>query len=181
MRIAIAGSHRSGKSSLAEGLLQRLQGYVLVEEPYAHMVEDGYEFSDPPTAEEFMDQLHCCLASIAASGRQTLFDRSPVDFLAYALALSRRSRPHALEEWLDLCREGIEKLDAIVFCPIEEPDRIVIPQGEHRKLRRRTNDALWELIVEDRFDLMGETTIIEVQGDLSTRVETALRLLESAH
>jgi AAA domain len=51
MRIAISGSHRTGKSTLIAALAESLSKYTTVDEPYHLMEEDGYEFSHPPSVE----------------------------------------------------------------------------------------------------------------------------------
>jgi hypothetical protein len=47
MRIAISGSHRTGKSTLIEELAVSLPEYSTVEEPYHLLEEDGHEVSHP--------------------------------------------------------------------------------------------------------------------------------------
>lgn len=58
MRIAISGTHFSGKSTLVSSLLKQLPSYVSVGEPYHLLEEEGYGFSDPPSVEDFEQQLN---------------------------------------------------------------------------------------------------------------------------
>lgn len=57
MRIAFSGAHRVGKSTLIEALAARLPGYRTYDEPYHLLEEEGHDFSDPPTPEDFERQL----------------------------------------------------------------------------------------------------------------------------
>ena len=53
MRIAFSGAHFTGKTSLIEALSKKFKSYEVFEEPYYVMEEDGYEFSDPPSVDDF--------------------------------------------------------------------------------------------------------------------------------
>jgi uridine kinase len=46
VRIAISGTHFSGKSTLVGGLSDALPTYSIVEEPYVLLAEEGYEFAE---------------------------------------------------------------------------------------------------------------------------------------
>jgi hypothetical protein len=65
MRIAVSGTHRAGKSTLVEELANHLPKHVMVDEPYHLMVEDGYEFSHPPSLEDFEAQLERSLLELS--------------------------------------------------------------------------------------------------------------------
>src|SRR5687767_13237899 len=87
MRIAVSGTHAVGKSTLIEELAARLLDHSVVEEPYYLLEEDGYEFSVPPTLDEFRLQLRRSIACLATKQRNVLFDRCPLDFLGYLATL----------------------------------------------------------------------------------------------
>lgn len=176
MRIAIAGTHYSGKTTLAGRLAEVSPGYVVVDEPYHSMVEDGFEFEEPPSVEEFFAQLQVSHAAIAESSERTLFDRSPLDFLAYALCVSAGSVD--LEDWTDHCAEALVGLDAIIFCPIEEPDRIAAPSEADRRLRRRVDKKLQRLVLDDDLGLLTDIRVLEVRGTLEQRVAQSRTLLD---
>src|ERR1041384_2990821 len=85
MRIAFSGSHRVGKTTLVERVAERLPQYETVDEPYYLLEEDGYEAAEVPTIEDFEAQLVRSFAALGEPGRDVLFDRCPVDVLAYLL------------------------------------------------------------------------------------------------
>src|SRR5687767_9937679 len=85
MRIAVSGTHFSGKSTLVEELAAALPAYSTVEEPYYLLEEEGHEFADPPSVEDFELQLERSIASLKAREPDVIFDRCPADFLGYLL------------------------------------------------------------------------------------------------
>lgn len=175
MRIAIAGTHFSGKTTLVHALADRLGGHHRLQEPYVYMVEGGYTFSDPPSVEDYDEQL-ATLSDFLSDNEDTIFDRSPLDFLAYAQSVPRGPAVN-LARWRDVCEYPMSLVDVIVYCPIETPDRITVPLGESRKFRRRVDEKLRELVVEDTLDLIGDITVIEVSGSVDERVEQVLSVL----
>jgi predicted ATPase len=172
MRIAFAGTHRTGKTTLLEAVHARLPAYQHVEEPYRWLEDEGHEFSDPPSAEDFERQLRRSIDSIAESGPRTLFDRCPLDLVAYLQAIDE---DFAIDDWLDDIRAGMATLDLVVLVSIEAPDRIALPSHEDRRLRRRVDDRLRTLLLDDPYDFDPE--VLEVAGTLDNRVAQVIRAL----
>jgi len=61
MRVAISGSHATGKSTLIAELSTLLPHYTIVEEPYYGLLENGYVFADdlPPEDYETSSSIRC--------------------------------------------------------------------------------------------------------------------------
>lgn len=171
MRIAIAGSHRVGKSALVDELAAALPGYATVDEPYQTMTEDGHEFADPPSREDFEAQLAHALATLAEAGPRVLFDRSPVDLLAYLTEHDEADDGDG-DAWLPRVQAAVEALDLIVFVPIEAPDRIADAEDEHPAWRRRVDARLRALLVEG--ELGADVEVLEVHGSLARRAQAVL-------
>ncbi len=165
MRIAVAGTHRVGKTTLVEALASRLHGYAAFDEPYRVLEEEGYEFADPPTVEDFEHQLRQSLKMIEDAPAKALFDRCPLDVLAYAEEL----------EIYDEIRDAIEVIDLMVFVPIEVPERIVFGTHEDRRLRARVDERLRSLVLDDALGLGLDA--IEVTGTVEARVQQVLAAL----
>ncbi|MGE0548282.1 MAG: ATP-binding protein [Kofleriaceae bacterium] len=172
MRVAVSGAHRTGKTTLIEQLSGVVAGYATFDEPYRLLEADGYEFSDPPALEDFEQQLQCSLEIIAEAPRRALIDRCPLDFLAYMQAIDPDV---AVDSWLDDVREAVEALDLIVMVPIERPDRIVIGRDEHPRLRRRVDELLHTLVLEDSLGFGAE--VLEVSGSLDDRIRAVVAAL----
>jgi cytidylate kinase len=155
VRIAISGSHRVGKTTLAEALVDALPGYELVPEPYHQLEEQGYEFEEIPSLEDFERQLDRSIQNVSESGPNVVFDRCPLDILGYLLT-------HA---------------DADVFVPIEDPDRVAVPRAEAR-LRAEVDDVLRDIVEGDSYDL--ELDVIAVEGTAAARLRQVVEGVRSS-
>lgn len=171
MRIAISGAHRTGKTSLAEELGRCLPGYEVIDEPYYLLAEEGYEFEEMPSLEDFELQLERSIESILGSGADQIFDRCPADIVAYLLTHPQSDR-FDLAGCLPRVRSAMEHLDLIVFVPIEEPDRMALLEPADHELRQRVDETIREIVLADRFDLDQET--IEVGGSVRDRARQVL-------
>ena len=171
MRIAISGTHFSGKSTLVDALSEVLPQYTTVEESYHQLAEEGYEFAELPSVEDFELMLERSIENLAGSEQNVIFDRCPADILGYLLSYID-VEAFDLEEWLPRVRSAISKLDLIVFLPIEKPDRIVLPLSQDAEYRQRVDEKLQEIIMENIFDF--EVDVLEVTGSPQTRVGQVL-------
>ncbi|HWM91535.1 MAG TPA: AAA family ATPase [Thermoanaerobaculia bacterium] len=178
MRIAISGTHRSGKSTLLEDLAEVLPAYTAIEEPYHQLAEEGYEFAEAPSLEDFVEQLERSILCLQESEADILFDRCPADFLGYLLA-HEDSEAFDIEDWLPRVRAAVQTLDLIVFVPVEGRDRIALSASEDNAFRLDVDDRLRTVLFEDPYDLHAE--VLEVAGDRKTRVKQVLeRIKEQA-
>jgi predicted ATPase len=171
MRISISGTHFSGKSTLVEALFEVLPMYTTVEEPYYLLQEEGHEFAELPSIEDFELQLERSLESLDESPPNVIFDRCPTDILGYLLTHTE-IEAFDLNKWLPRVKTAIRKLDLVVFLPIENPDRIVLPFSQDAIYRQRVDDKLQEIILENIFDF--EMEVIEVSGSPQKRVKQVL-------
>jgi predicted ATPase len=171
MRIAVSGAHRTGKTTLIEELSRALPSYGVVEEPYYLLEEEGHEFAEMPSLDDFELQLERSIQCVEDSEDDQLFDRCPADMLAYLIA-HRDSDGFDVEVWLPRLESAMRRLDLIVFVPIEHPDRVIVSDPEDRELRRRVDEELREIVVEDRWSFGLEA--IEVTGILRERARQVL-------
>ena len=176
MRIAISGTHRVGKTSLAEALVSALPGYELVPEPYYALEEEGHEFGEMPSVDDFVLQLQRSLASVAQSEPNTIFDRCPLDIVAY---IQTHQDAHAFDDdaWSSRVREAMAMLSLVVVVPIEQPDRIEVPRDE-RRLRAAVDERLADLVLDDRF--AEDLEVLQVAGSLQSRLLQVLAVATAA-
>jgi hypothetical protein len=173
MRIAISGTHRSGKSTLVETLSALLPKYTAIDEPYNAMVEDGYDFCHPPSLEDFEAQLEHSMESLREGGADALFDRCPVDFLGY-ISIHEDAGSFDFGHWLPRVRAAIQTLDLIVLVPIEARDRIAFsPSDDDEGSREAVDEKLKEIWLEDPFELGVE--VLEVGGGPEGRARAVLQ------
>jgi predicted ATPase len=177
MRIAVTGTHRVGKSTLIEALEERLADYRVVDEPYHLLEEEGYEFTSPPSLEDFLEQLRRSMELLEEEegARDVLFDRCPVDFLGYLLT-HEEAESFDQEEWLARIRSTLQTLDFVIFVPIEERDRIPLPAHEDPELREKVDEKLAGMLLDDPLELGVE--VLPVHGSLSARVTQVLERLK---
>lgn len=161
MKIAITGAHRVGKTTLAEQLNESLSDHELYPEPYFELEEAGYTFPEIPTSEDYLTQLEYAIKQIAKSGDKVIFDRCPLDLLAYMQVADDSLN---LQSTFDKVEQAMAEIDLVVFVPIEESDIIPCAEYELPKLRYLVNDLLCDLISD--FDI--ET--IEVHGNPAERL-----------
>jgi hypothetical protein len=165
MKISITGAHRVGKTTLAEKLQETLSDYKFRMEPYYELEELGYEFSDRPDVDDFLQQLEYSIQQIPKSDPNVIFDRCPIDFLAYIQALDETRNIQSLYNQVESIMTGI---DLLVFVPVEDPDLILCPVSEFPELRTKVNEILQDLILN-----FGIQTIT-VNGTLLNRRDQVL-------
>lgn len=170
MRIAITGAHKVGKTTLAEDLAEHLSGYTLNKEPYYELEESGYLFSEIPDVDDFIKQFEYSVQQIEEAGDNTIFDRCPIDILAYIHAIDQSRN---IESLFETAQTILSTIDLLVFVSIETPDLISNQQTDLPKLRYKVNDILdnwiWDLGID----------VIEVNGTVSNRREQLLNKINA--
>jgi hypothetical protein len=171
MRIAVSGAHRTGKTTLVEELVRLLPGHAAVDEPYYLLEEEGHEFAEMPCLEDFELQLEQSIEALDEGDENRVFDRCPADILAY-LITHDESEGFDLEPWLPRVRSAMARLDLVVFVPIEHPDRVPAADRDHPELRRRVDEELRDIVLEDRWEVGVEA--LEVTGSPTERARQVL-------
>src|SRR5688500_6223473 len=103
MRIAGSGSHSTGKSTLIAAFLDARPEYSYEPEAYEALADDiTLTSSGGPDAEGLELLLEYSVSAVAAAlpGARVVFERSPVDYLAYAAASRRSWPPGAAAEFI---------------------------------------------------------------------------------
>jgi len=134
-------------------------------------LEEGHEFAEMPSLEDIELQLERSIKSLAEEGTDRIFDRCPADILAY-LITHDDSEGFDVDAWLPRVRGAMERLDLIVFVPIENPDHVAIIEADHADLRRRVDEELRDILLDDRWGIGVE--VLEVSGTPQERVRQVL-------
>ena len=170
MRIAVTGTHKTGKTTLAEALSMVLPSYKTMPEPYHQLEEEGYEFSQMPGLEDFEQQLELSIKQICDRGEDIIFDRCPMDLLAY-ITSHEAAEMFDEEKWLPEIRNAMDQLDLIVFVPIETPDIIDATEDELPELRSSVDETLRDIIYDYH------PNVIEVSGTVPARLQNVLSVI----
>jgi predicted ATPase len=171
MRIAVCGTHGVGKSTLIDEFLKTHPAFTHEPEPYTVMVEDfGEEFSDEPGVDDFRRQLEFNIDRLRqhTPGENVIYERCPIDFLAYIDALGSVS----IAALLAPVSQAMKNLDLIVYLPLDK-DQIL--ESEYPKLQRAVDRRLSAMLLDDELGLIS-TRIVEAKGSTAQR----LRILEDA-
>jgi hypothetical protein len=148
-----------------------LPKWTFVDEAYYHLLEEGYEFGPTPTIDDVESQLRRSIDLIeAVSDPNVVFERCPVDYLAYLTAFDVETE--TLGYWFQESRDALASLDAVIFVPIERPDRIVIGTDDLPKLRHAVDVHLRNGLVEDYWGL--DVIVHESYGSPANRVAQVL-------
>lgn len=172
MRIAICGTHATGKSTLVADLAEALPGHTVVPEPYEILEERGYTFAHPPTLDDYVVQLRQALLSLRRASPNLIFERNPLDLAAYLLT-SPDADDFDLEAWRAPITRALATLDLIVALhpdPAHDPD---LP-AEEAAFRHAVDDTLRDLVNDDEFDLEGRVAVLTLDGPWVGRLHRAL-------
>jgi hypothetical protein len=181
MRIAVSGTHHTGKSSLVEALGERLPHHTMVAEPYEILEERGYAFEHPPSVEDYVVQLKQALASLRRRSPTVIFDRCPLDFLGYIYASPGAER-FDLEAWREPIARAMSGLDLVVLVRAD-PAHDPVMASDDAAFRLAVDDVLQDIVDGDCFDLCDGVEILVLDCPWGRRVEIVLEhinKLESA-
>lgn len=159
MRIAVCGAHRVGKTTLAESLHEALPEYEYKAEAYYELEEEGFAFSEIPSRDDYVTMLEHSVKQIPEAGENVIFDRCPLDMLAYIHAVSNGS--FEISSLYQKVQDVMNEIDLLVFVPIEKPDLIDCTDSDLPQLRKEVNDILSDLIWEfnsNTIEVTGSTT-----------------------
>src|SRR3990167_3198124 len=131
MNIAISGTHFMGKSTLIEDFIKIHPNYKCELEPYYQLQDEGVmELSLEPSFSNVAMQLNFSIDQLnkLSAEKNIIFDRCPIDFIAYALCLAEQGGfdiydTEVAEKFPDVT-EALNTLDLIVFLPIDKDSSI---------------------------------------------------------
>jgi hypothetical protein len=174
MRIGVSGTHGTGKTTLVAELCARLPGHTSVDEPYFLLEEDGYEFEFPPSTDDYRAQLTRSLLELRSPATRVIFDRTPLDFLAYLAAQGASIEAEADTSAL---RPALASLDLLIVVPITPETERVLPRAEMLRLRENMNGTMLDLLYSDPLEVLADVPVIELTGPLDGRPAAVLAAL----
>jgi energy-coupling factor transporter ATP-binding protein EcfA2 len=172
VRIAVSGTHGTGKSSLVEALGGHLPQHTTVPEPYEVLEERGYVFTHPPSVEDFVVQLKQSLITLRRRSPNVIFDRCPLDFVGY-IAAGPEAERFDLDAWRTPILQAMKSLDLVVALHADARHDPAIPVDD-AAVRRAVDEELRNIVDGDCFDLCDGIEILVLDGPWDRRVETVL-------
>jgi len=161
MRIAVSGTHGVGKSTLITEFLRLHPEFAHEPEPYQTLVEDyGEEFAAEPCVEDFLRQLEFNLERLGqhAAEENVIYERCPLDFVAYLRALNA----NISETLFERISDAMQQLEMIVYLPLNDASS----DDEFPKLRSAVDRNLSELL--DATNVV----VVEATGSTTQQVRT---------
>ena len=188
VRIAISGSHSLGKSTVVNDWVAAHDRYIREEEPYRALGLFGpYEilFRDSSTRLHNGIQLYYNISRVhryASSAADVIFDRAPVDYLAYSQFTADCHTTDIDDEFVSsmvpAVRESLDHLDILAFVPGSDRWPVEMEADGIRPVDlvyRDTVDEIFKQIYRDgRFDVMpatGAPLLVELEGPREQRIE----------
>lgn len=180
MRIAISGTHFIGKSTLIEDFIKKYPTYRCEIEPYYTLQDEfSMELSLEPSLDSLLEQLDYSLNQLneCANESDVIFDRCPVDFLAYAMCVLDQNfmniNDSELSEKFSEVKEALNQLDLIVFLPITKENPIAYTEENptYRIAVDKNFKKLYRDEIYDIFPTYDYPKIIEIWGDRLARIK----------
>ena len=159
MRIAVSGSHSTGKSTLIAAFVARRPQYVYEPEAYEVLADEITLIpSEGPDPEGLTALLEYTISVLAnhRPGASVIFERSPVDYLAYAGAsrsMTDTERADFMRVHVPAVRDSLRDLDLIVLLPVSRSGPIDARPGENERFRDRVDELLRRALIDDDHNL----------------------------
>ena len=188
MRVAISGSHGTGKSTLIAAFVDLRPEFRYEPEAYEALADDiPLTASEGPSPEGLQSLLDYTIAAISSHGSEAsvVFERSPIDYLAYAAACrdvwSGPTTREFLAAAVPAVRASLRHLDLIALLPVS--DAIRARPDEDERFRKRVDDRLRRALIDDDYDLFtagSAPRVVELSPLPERQLAELVRLTETA-
>lgn len=193
MRIAVSGTHSVGKSTFVWDFIKAHPDYIREEEPY-RALRANYNIKFGKDSTRFCNgiQLYQNISRVKQyhdSSSQVIFDRSPVDYIAYSLYTERYHKTDLdmafVESLIEPIREALEFIDLLIFVSINEKHPVEIEDDGIRPIdesyRSEVDDFFKQIYFENRYQVMpikNAPKLVELWGSREERVKKISQLLK---
>lgn len=187
MRIAVSGSHSLGKSTVVNDWVAGHPHFIREEEPYRVLGLHGpYEilFRDESTRLHNGIQLYYNISRVqryAASADDVIFDRAPIDYLAYSQYTADTECTDIddafVASMVPAVAESLDRLDIVAFVPKSDEWPVAMEADGIRPVGheyRNAVDSIFKQIYRDgRYGVLpaqGGPRVIELVGSREQRL-----------
>ena len=188
MRVAVSGSHSTGKSTLIAAFVDLRPEYRYEPEAYETLADEiPLTSSEGPSPEGLHSLLDYTIAAIRNHGpdASVVFERSPVDYLAYAAACRDAWSAPTTREFLAAAvpavRSSLRYLDMIALLPVSDVGAIRARPEEEARFRKRVDDRLRRALIDDDYDLFDDRDlprVVELSPLPARQIAELMRLTE---
>jgi AAA domain-containing protein len=189
MRVAVSGSHGTGKSTLIAAFLERRPRYAYEPEAFETLGDDiDLTSTEGPTPEGLQMLLEYTTRAVMlhGPGACVIYERSPVDYLAYAAASRdtwpKHVRARFIASHVPEVRASLRRLDLIALVPVSATGPVRARAQEGVRFRRRVDESLRRALIDDDYDLLGEVgspQVVELTAVPERQLLDLLRLTAS--
>jgi hypothetical protein len=188
MRVAVSGTHGVGKSTLIGAFLSRHPEYAHEPEAFEALADEiDLTESGAPTPEGLRILLEYTVSALQGRSAQAdvVFERSPIDYLAYAAASgsawSQGDKQRFLSAHSPAVRTSIRDLDLVAYLPLSagSPGR---RRGEDGRFRRRVDLWLRRVLLDDVYELFDDgppPRVVELPSAADRQLGALTRLVEA--
>lgn len=181
MRSAVSGTHFIGKSTLIADFIKAHPDYKSEIEPYYNLQDEtAGDLSLEPTLDNLIAQLNYSIKQILSfkHTKNIIFDRCPVDFLAYAMCSADlhwgNFQDSEIAELFPEIKEALNlnQLDLIVFLPISKENQIDYDE-DNPEYRKETDKYFKKIYRDDIYDIFPShchPRVIEITGTRTARI-----------
>lgn len=158
MRIALIGAHNTGKSTLVENFIKQWPMYKRPEKTYRDIIKEqklninkqGDKQSQKVILNALVDEIQLATAS---GNKHIIFDRCPVDNIAYSLWHYAKDTPDFTTEFIidskTIAALSLKLIDVIFYLPVRKEIPIVAREGrESDPIFREEVDNIFSSLVE---------------------------------
>lgn len=154
-------------------------------EAYEALQELNDEAFPEPTAESFFAQLeyHVDRLRQYKPGAQVIFERCPLDYVAYLYALLTLKRSaadsHLAKQSVSIARTAVRLLDVIAFLPGNEIGPV--SGDEDPQLRDEVDAGLEHILLNDSLEMFTDFSprIVQLSGKTAQRLEVLKSIIAS--
>ena len=195
MRIAISGTHSQGKSTFVHDWIKHHDHYIREEEPFRALHEEGYDIRFRQESTKLHNGIQTNynirrLMSYQQDSDCVIFDRCPVDYIAYSQYTANYGTTDINNEFVESLaarvRDSLQNLDLLIFLPITSQWPVAMENDEIRPIDlpyRDEVDAIFKQIYrEERFSVMpinNPPVFLELWGGREDRLNSLEQAIRS--
>ena len=194
MRIAISGTHSQGKSTFVNDWTNRHHRYILEEEPFRTLHDEGYDirFRQESTRLHNGIQMYYNISRLMSYQQDSdcvIFDRCPVDYIAYSQYTANHGTTDIKDKFVDSLaarvRDSLQNLDLLIFLPITSEWPVAMENDGIRPIdlpyRDEVDSIFKQIYREQRFSVMpinNPPVLIELWGAREDRLNFLKQVIE---